>query len=203
MVKLSFGIVALGANLPLSQRDPRATLRAALNILHSGPGISISALSRFWRTPAVPTGSGPDFVNAAATIRTDLPPDEVLAHLHRIEAEFGRDRSGGRWSARSLDLDLVAMDDRILPNADHLRRWMGLDPQAQRTLAPDRLILPHPRLQDRAFVLAPLAEIAPGWRHPLTGQSVSDMLAALRPEALEGMVPMGTSDLDIRRPSEQ
>ncbi|MGR3197474.1 MAG: 2-amino-4-hydroxy-6-hydroxymethyldihydropteridine diphosphokinase [Paracoccus sp. (in: a-proteobacteria)] len=202
MVKLSFGIVALGANLPLSQQDPKGTLQAALDILHSVPGISISALSRFWRTPAVPAGSGPDYVNATATIRTDLTPDETLACLHRIEARLGRDRSGGRWSARVLDLDLIAMDDLVLPDADHLRHWMDLDFAAQQALTPDRLILPHPRLQDRGFVLAPLAEIAPQWRHPLTGRTVAEMLAGLGPEALAGMAPMPAAELDIRRPSE-
>ncbi len=202
MVKLSFGIVALGANLPLSQQDPRGTLQAALDILHSVPGISISALSRFWRTPAVPAGSGPDYVNAVATTRTDLTADETLACLHRIEARLGRDRSGGRWSARVLDLDLIAMDDLVLPDVDHLRQWIDLDFAAQQTLTPDRLILPHPRLQDRGFVLAPLAEIAPQWRHPLTGRTVAQMLTELGPKALAGMAPLPAADLDIRRPSE-
>lgn len=202
MVKLSFGIVALGANLPLSQQDPGTTLRTTLSILHSDPGISISAVSRFWRTPAVPAGSGPDYANAAATIRTGLPAEDVLAALHRIEAEHGRDRSGGRWSSRVLDLDLIALDDRIAPDADQLHRWIDLPFDAQRTLTPDRLILPHPRMQDRAFVLAPLAEIAPDWRHPLTGRSVARMLADLGPDALAGMAPVEWADLDIPPSSE-
>ena len=189
MVNLSFGIVALGANLPLSRQDPVATLRNAMGILHTVPGISITAASRIWRTPAVPAGAGPDYANAAVLIATPLQAEAVLEALHRIEADHGRDRGTGRWGARVLDLDLIALGDRIAPDAAGLRAWIDLPPDQQTRQAPDRLILPHPRMQDRAFVLAPLAEIAPGWCHPLTGRSVARMLADLGPDALAGMHP--------------
>ena len=190
MENLSFGIVSLGANLPSAAGDAVYSLREALDILHGEPDISIAAISRIWRTPAVPAGSGPDYANAAAVIRTALAARHLLDRLHGIEARFGRDRSTGRWSARVLDLDLIALDDLILPDAATLRRWIGLDPASQQTTAPDHLILPHPRMQDRGFVLAPLAEIAPGWRHPLTDRTVSQMLAALGPDGLSGMTPL-------------
>ena len=190
MENLSFGIVSLGANLPSAAGDAVHSLREALDILHGEPDISIAAISRIWRTPAVPAGSGPDYANAAAVIRTALAARHLLDRLHGIEAHFGRDRSTGRWSARVLDLDLIALDDLILPDAATLRRWIGLDPASQQTTAPDHLILPHPRMQDRGFVLGPLAEIAPGWRHPLTDRTVSQMLAALGPDGLSGMTPL-------------
>lgn len=190
MENLSFGIIALGANLPSAAGNPSHALHHAAAILHAEPNISIASISRLWRTPAFPPGSGPDYANAAATISTGLPAPALLERLHAIEALFGRDRSGGRWSARVLDLDLIALDDLILPDRDTLRAWIALPPDRQRNQAPDRLILPHPRLQDRGFVLAPLAEIVPGWRHPLTGRSVSQMLAELGPDALSGMAPM-------------
>lgn len=190
MVNLSCGIVALGANLPAFTQSPWQTLRQTVGILHSESNVSISALSRFWRTPAEPAGSGPDFANAVALIQSSLSPGALLARLHTIEAEAGRDRSTGRWSARVLDLDLIALEDAVLPDAATLHAWIDLPPQAQRHETPDRLLLPHPRMQDRAFVLAPLAEIAPGWRHPLTGRSAAQMLAALGPDALAGMQPM-------------
>lgn len=190
MVNLSFGIVALGANLPSSAQSPAGTLRQTLGIVHSRPGITISALSRIWWTPAVPAGSGPDFANAVAVIRTSLGPEALLSCLHEIEAEAGRDRSGGRWSARVLDLDLIALDDRVLPDAATLRGWIDLPPAEQARRAPAQLLLPHPRMQDRAFVLAPLCEIAPLWRHPLTGASAAQMLVDLGPDALAGMRPL-------------
>ncbi len=138
----------------------------------------------------MPAGSGPEFANAVALIATSLGASQVLEALHEIEARHGRDRSTGRWSARVLDLDLIAMDNQIVPDAAHLRTWMELSPERQRIQTPDRLILPHPRMQDRPFVLAPLAEIAPDWHHPLTGATVATMLAALGPAALEGLTPV-------------
>lgn len=194
MVNLSFGIVALGANLPVSDQDPVTTLGTTLNILHSVSRISITGISRIWQTPAMPSGSGPDYANAVASVVTSLTATQILAELHKIEADHGRDRSTGRWSARVLDLDLIALDDQIAPNADLLRHWMDLLPDRQGKDIPDQLILPHPRMQDRAFVLAPLAEIAPMWCHPLTGRSVEQMLADLGPDALRGMVPISHPD---------
>ncbi|MDO5529029.1 MAG: 2-amino-4-hydroxy-6-hydroxymethyldihydropteridine diphosphokinase [Paracoccus sp. (in: a-proteobacteria)] len=174
-------LIGSGANLSSSAGSPAAAQIAALRALGAAQGVTLSAVSRFYRSPAFPAGAGPDFVNACAAIETRLPPEDVLALLHRIEAEAGRERKA-RWSARVLDLDLLAMGDLVLPDETAQAQWRALPPEAQRTQAPDRLILPHPRVQDRAFVLAPLAEIAPLWRHPATGQTVREMLAAL-PEA--------------------
>ena len=186
--------VALGANLSSWAGLPADTLRAAL-IRMNEEGLSVSRVSRFWRTPAHPAGSGPDYVNAAALVETgETPPDAVLATLHRIEAAFGRTRDGGRWQARGLDLDLLALGDLVRPDAATQDRWRALAPQDQARLAPDRLILPHPRLADRGFVLAPLAEIAPGWTHPRTGGTVASMLSRLRDD------PSGRDALDAMAP---
>ena len=141
------------------------------------------AVSRFFATPCFPAGAGPDYVNAAAVLEIAPQTDaaSTLAVLHRVEAQFGRKRET-RWGMRTLDLDLLGLGDSALPDAETQDGWRNLDPALQARRAPDLLILPHPRLQDRAFVLVPLADVAPGWVHPRTGRSVAEMLAAL-PEA--------------------
>jgi len=103
-----------------------------------------------------------------------------LTILHKIEQDFDRKRDK-RWAARSLDLDLIAHGDQILPNRDVFRHWGDLPLAAQKTKAPEELILPHPRMQDRGFVLIPLADIAPNWRHPVFGKTVQQMIDGLSP----------------------
>ncbi|MCC7321462.1 MAG: 2-amino-4-hydroxy-6-hydroxymethyldihydropteridine diphosphokinase [Rubellimicrobium sp.] len=181
-------LVALGANLPSRIGPPARTIAAALAQIGRRIG-PVVAQSRLWRTPAHPPGSGGDYVNAAAVVLSALPPAAILSALHAIEAEFGRLREA-RWGARSLDLDLLAVGDRILPDAATQTRWRDLPAADQARVAPEGLILPHPRLQDRGFVLVPLAEVAPHWRHPLTGQTVAGMLAALPPGAVAGIAPV-------------
>lgn len=181
-------LVALGANVDSRLGAPAETLRAALHEIERALG-PVTGKSRLWRTPAFPPGSGPDYVNAAAAVATALAPEAVLAALHRIEAEFGRIRAE-RWGARGIDLDLLALDDLVRPDAATQTLWRDLPAAEQRRSAPDGLILPHPRLQDRAFVLVPLAEVAPGWRHPLTGRTVAGMLSALPAEDIAALAPL-------------
>jgi 2-amino-4-hydroxy-6-hydroxymethyldihydropteridine diphosphokinase len=164
-------------------------LAAALDRLAAVPGIRVRRRSRWFSTPAFPPGSGPDFVNAAAALETALAPEALLAELHAVEAALGRVRPA-RWAPRLCDLDLIAMGDRVLPDAGTLRRWMALDRGAAQRVAPPRLILPHPRLQERGFVLVPLADVAPGWRHPLSGLTVREMLAALPADDLAAIRPL-------------
>ncbi|WP_236016540.1 2-amino-4-hydroxy-6-hydroxymethyldihydropteridine diphosphokinase [Salipiger abyssi] len=170
-------MIALGANLPSPAGGPADTLRAALASLPEH-GLRLTRQSRFYATPCFPEGAGPDYVNACAVLDGPDDPAQVLAALHAIEAEHGRARLQ-RWGSRSLDLDFLAMGDRVLPDATSQAAWRALTPGEQRTRTPDRLILPHPRLQDRAFVLVPLCDVAPDWRHPLLGQSVRALCGAL------------------------
>ncbi|PPB79570.1 2-amino-4-hydroxy-6-hydroxymethyldihydropteridine diphosphokinase [Albidovulum inexpectatum] len=187
--KCRVAAIALGGNSPSPAGSPAETLRAALMRM---PG-RLLAVSRFWRTPAYPPGSGPDFVNAAALIRADLSADALLLALHDIEAAFGRERQT-RWGPRSLDLDLLMMGDMVLPDPKTVRDWIDLPEAQQRITAPDQLILPHPRMQDRGFVLIPLAEIAPNLRHPLTGRTVSDMVHALSDAEKGAILPIQRQD---------
>ncbi|HWU55562.1 MAG TPA: 2-amino-4-hydroxy-6-hydroxymethyldihydropteridine diphosphokinase [Rhizomicrobium sp.] len=149
-------LIALGANLPSPAGPPARTLRAALARLEER-GIKIQSISSFYETPAWPDPGQPAFVNAVAAVETRLQPVELLTLLHAVETDFGRLRSAPN-APRVLDLDLL----------DH-----------GGTVMTDGVTLPHPRMTERSFVLVPLAEIAPGWRHPVSGAGVADLLAAL------------------------
>ena len=112
-----------------------------------------------------------------------------MAHLHGVEAIFRRERLQ-RWGRRTLDLDLLAMDDLVLPDAETQAQWRNLAPQDQSRLSPPTLILPHPRIQDRACVLVPLADVAPDWCHPILGLTVTQMLARLDPADIRAVTPL-------------
>ena len=175
-------LLALGSNVAGQKDSPVGNLSLAIAEL-GHQGVDIKQKSGFYATPCFPAGAGPDFANAALHFATDLPPLQILKLCHDIEARAGRERTR-RWGARILDLDLLAVDDSILPDRQMFEHWATLPLDAQMQQAPDRLILPHPRLHERAFVLVPLMDIAPDWVHPVYGRSIAQMHAALPPEAL-------------------
>ncbi len=173
-------LIALGSNVASRYGGPEATVRAAIAALREEAQGAFRA-SALYRTPFVPAGAQPDVVNAVVAMERSTAPAETLAWLHEIEAGFGRVRAA-RWGNRVIDLDLLGQGAAILPDRDTFARWAGLNAQQAAREAPGELVLPHPRMQERAFVLVPAADVAPDWRHPVSGQSVAEMLAAL-PEA--------------------
>lgn len=150
-------IIGIGGNLDSRFGGPRESCAAALAAL-AARGLPPLRRSRFWRSAPVPVSDQPWFVNAVAALDCTLSPHRLLAILADIEEEFGR-RRGAPNAARTLDLDLL-----------DYRGWM---------VETDHLSLPHPRLQGRAFVLHPLAEIAPDWRHPRSRARLADLIAGL------------------------
>jgi 2-amino-4-hydroxy-6-hydroxymethyldihydropteridine diphosphokinase len=150
--------IALGSNLPSQAGSPRQTLDAAvLRLAELG---HLTAQSSYYETAPVGFANQPTFLNAAAALETDLPPETLLDRLLQIERSFGRDRSHGIPNGpRTLDLDLLLYDDLIL-NTPTLQ-------------------IPHPRLAQRAFVLVPLVEIAPARIHPQSGKSMKQLLQEL------------------------
>lgn len=162
--------IGIGANLPSPRfGPPRATCGAALAALDAA-GIAVTRCSRWYRSAPVPPSDQPWFVNAVAQVTTAMTPADVMAVLLRIEEDFGR-RRGVPNAARLLDLDLLDYHGRVSAP--------GEEP-----------VLPHPRLHERAFVLLPLRDLAPDWRHPASGAAVAALIAGLPPDqAIEPMAP--------------
>jgi 2-amino-4-hydroxy-6-hydroxymethyldihydropteridine diphosphokinase len=152
-------LVAIGANLPGPDGGtPLASCRLAAAALDAIPGLRLRGLSAWYETAPIPPSGQPNYVNGVAHLSGVIEPAALLARLQAIETRAGRVR-GLPNAVRTLDLDIIAMDRLV-------RR------------APDP-ILPHPRAHERAFVLLPLADIAPGWIHPLLDKSVATLLAGL------------------------
>ena len=171
--------IAMGANIDSPAGPPQATLVAAAGRLESfGRLLRRSSL---YSTDPVGFADQPRFVNAVVALETALSPRDLLGVLLDLELEFGRDRSAGIVNGpRTLDLDILLYDDLILK-----------EPETTEPASP-HLEIPHPRLAERAFVLVPLAEIAPDVLDPRSGATIAALLERLRatsPDAPEQVVP--------------
>ena len=155
---MALSFIALGSNVAGRFAHPIEAVETAMQVIQDIE-IKMVSRSRFYRSAAWPDPADPEFINAMMSVETSLAPGALLARLHAVEAEFGRERRQVN-APRTLDLDIVDFAGRVSPPGD-------------------RPILPHPRLADRAFVLLPLAEIAPDWRHPVTGAAIGDLIRAL------------------------
>lgn len=181
-------LVAIGGNLPNQGLSVGEILQSA--VANMGRHIGrIEKISSWYRTPAFPAGSGPDYVNGAFFVNSDLNSSDFLAELHRIEALFWRER-GQRWGARTVDLDLLSDGDAILPDLKTWWKWHDMPPERQNSETPDTVVLPHPRLHSRSFVLVPLLEICPTWVHPVLGLSVEQMHANLTEDDRNSVVKL-------------
>ncbi len=155
---MSFAAIALGSNLPGLAGSREANMNAAMLAL--GEFGQVVAHSTWIETEPEGYVGQPPFLNGAVVLQTDLPPLSLLAALLRIELAFGRDRSHGiAKGPRTLDLDLLLYDDLVLQTAT--------------------LTLPHPSMHLRRFVLQPLAQIAPQWRHPVLEKTVAELLQSV------------------------
>ena len=149
-------VVALGSNLAGAYASTRDLLDAAIARFPQ-IGLRVLATSRWWRAPAWPDPTDPEYLNGVALVETGLTADELIQALLRLEKAFGRVRSTAN-APRTLDLDLIA--------------------HGRQVSATPTLVLPHPRAHLRRFVMGPLAEIAPDWRHPTLGLTAAELAIA-------------------------
>lgn len=156
-------LVAVGANLFAAGRTPLETCRWSVEQLALLPGLRLRAVSHWYATRPVPESDQPSFINGVALLAGAAEPRWLLQALHGIEAAAGRVRTAPN-AARTLDLDLLAMDGLVISTAE--------------------LVLPHPRMQQRAFVLAPLHDILPHWRHPVLNLDAGQLLAEVPDQAV-------------------
>jgi 2-amino-4-hydroxy-6-hydroxymethyldihydropteridine diphosphokinase len=163
-------LVALGSNLPWRGREPSAILQTALTKL--GAIGALEARSGWWSTPAWPNPADPRFLNLCVRLRFEGEPVALLEALLALERELGRER-GAPNAPRTLDLDLIDFDGRVETHPAQDDR--------------PALALPHPRVHERAFVLLPLRDVAPAWRHPTLGVSVATLIERLPAEARAGV----------------
>ena len=172
--------IGIGANLPSPRHGPpRSTCEAALTAMTEA-GLEIVGRSRWYRSAPVPVSRQPWYVNGVAQVASASTPAGLLELLLGIEAQFGR-RRGEPNAPRILDLDLLAFGDLVTGLADGV-------------------LVPHPRMHERGFVLLPLRELAPGWRHPVSGLGVGDLIAALPPgQVAEPMDGAPTAPAGARR----
>lgn len=157
--------IALGGNVG----DVAATFEWALAQLTATPGVQVQRRSRWYRTPAMGPPQ-PDYLNGCVLLVTELAPEALLAVLQGLEAAAGRSRQV-HWGPRTLDLDVVLWGE-----------------QGQTVITSDRLTVPHPGLCERAFVLVPLAEIAPNWRDPHSGQAIAELVQQVNASAIVPMI---------------
>jgi len=158
-------LIGIGANLPSPRHGPpRATCGAALESL-SNAGLTIAARSRWYKSAPVPVSDQPWFVNAVAQVKTAMAPEALMGLLLNTEEALGRSRTEPN-APRTVDLDLLAYGEATLPPEGGAKGALGL-------------IVPHPRMFERAFVLLPLRDIAPNWHHPVLGFGMDEMIANL------------------------
>ena len=181
-------LIAYGTNLPGPFGSSSQTILKALDELQL-EGFVLIKKSRQYSSAAFPDKEKPRYLNGCIKVQAKMKPLEVLDRLKIIEKKMGR-LTEQRWGSRVCDLDLLSFDNELYPNLKTFNYWMTLGLQDQIIEKPLGLLLPHPRIQDRAFVLKPLVDIAPNWRHPVLDLTAEEMLDSIPGVQKEDVVPI-------------
>mgnify|MGYP002845864710 CR=1 FL=1 len=174
---MSSCMVAFGANIPGPSGGPLETVKRAIKELNNFNIFKINQ-SKIYISKSFPDKSKPEYINGCLHLECNFDPYELLKRLKKIEEIVGRSRAM-RWDSRVCDFDILSYENRVIPNVKTFKYWHALSLERQILEIPNTLVLPHPRLQDRAFVLKPLADLAPNWTHPILNLKPMEMLNAL------------------------
>ena len=170
-------IIGLGSNQEYREMKPFEILNNAKKKMEKRK-IVLGTQSKVYISHPFSDKGGPNYSNSVLIATFAGKPHELLFELQQIEYELGRVRHE-RWGNRSCDLDILAIDDLILPNINEFNHWVSIGLNEQIKISPTELIVPHPRIQDRGFVLKPLVSIFPNWRHPVFKKTASDLFNSL------------------------
>ncbi len=179
-------IIGMGSNQDYRDKTPIKILNEVKDRMIES-GIIINYQSAYYQSPAFPDATKPDFTNCVVEADFSGTPDQLLWEIQKLENQLGRNRNE-RWGQRTCDLDILGIGNLVLPSIEKFNYWASLDFSLQLNSIPNELIIPHPRIQDRAFVLKPLVSILPNWKHPVLHKTVSEMLEVLPDKAKKSVV---------------
>ena len=182
-------VVVLGSNLPSKFGNSSETLKKCMDEIRSYSAIQCLLESNWYISSSFVDEREPKYVNVGILLNTNLKPIDLLNYTSGLENKYERKRER-RWEPRTCDIDILLCDQLILPNKTHFRKWLKLDFSDQIEISPNELILPHPRLQERAFFLKPLNDLQPDWIHPFLGMKAKEMLDSLPPNELKNIEEM-------------
>jgi len=165
-------VLALGSNKSGKWGNPERTVQQAIRRIDALPSIRVISQSSLYRTAGMGPGRPDDFINAVIACISYLPPSALLRSLKQMERLAGN-RSAMRWGPRSLDLDIIDYYGLV-------RGWMALSKKENYHACPGKLVLPHPLMHQRVFVLEPLTECQPKWLHPVFFRTATDILSGIR-----------------------
>jgi len=172
---MSTVVIGIGGNLISRFGSAVSTVQEAISRLDEDENLSVLKVSPLYKSRPMPVSDQPDYINAAVLVETELNPGQLLAFLQYMELEMGRMPSD-RWGSRIIDLDILAYDLAVLPNQ---KSWDDITHTMDPREVVIEAVVPHPRLHERAFASVPFAKIAPKWRHPVFGTTISEIAGNL------------------------
>ena len=182
-------VVVLGSNLPSEFGNSFETLKQCIYEIKKYLAVEPLLESNWYSSSSVLDKREPKYLNVGIRFSTNLNPSELIKFTSGLENKYGRKRRK-RWASRTCDIDILLSDQKILPSQDYFEKWLKLDFSDQIKLVPNELVIPHPRLQERAFFLKPLYDLQPNWTHPFLNLNSKEMLDSLPLNEIQSIIKL-------------